>query len=55
MENTLRESSIVMNKKNRVLSLLKTSGIPAEKGTRTLDPFITSEVLYQLSYFGTGN
>ena len=23
----------------------------AEKGTRTLDPFITSEVLYQLSYF----
>ncbi len=24
----------------------------AEKGTRTLDPFITSEVLYQLSYFG---
>ncbi len=24
----------------------------AEKGTRTLDPFITSEVLYRLSYFG---
>ena len=25
--------------------------LTAEKGTRTLDPFITSEVLYQLSYF----
>ena len=25
----------------------------AENGTRTHDPFITSEVLYQLSYFST--
>ena len=25
----------------------------AEKGTWTLDPFITSEVLYRLSYFST--
>ena len=25
---------------------------PAENRTRTDDPFITSEVLYQLSYFG---
>ncbi len=26
----------------------------ADAGTRTPDPFITSEVLYQLSYAGSG-
>ncbi len=29
----------------------KASFFKAENGTRTHDPFITSEVLYQLSYF----
>jgi hypothetical protein len=28
--------------------------IQADAGTRTPDPFITSEVLYQLSYVGAG-
>ena len=28
--------------------------VKAENGTRTHDPFITSEVLYRLSYFSTG-
>ena len=30
------------------------SGIEADARTRTGDPFITSEVLYQLSYVGGG-
>lgn len=31
--------------------MLESIFIKAENGTRTHDPFITSEVLYQLSYF----
>jgi hypothetical protein len=30
------------------------TGVQADAGTRTPDPFITSEVLYQLSYVGAG-
>jgi hypothetical protein len=30
------------------------SASQADAGTRTPDPFITSEVLYQLSYVGAG-
>jgi hypothetical protein len=34
-------------------SVLINTPLQADAGTRTPDPFITSEVLYQLSYVGT--
>ena len=38
----------------RVEGMIPRQGLEADARTRTADPFITSEVLYQLSYVGGG-
>ena len=43
-------SLYILCKKKNAFTTFPSSFIKAENGTRTHDPFITSEVLYQLSY-----
>ena len=54
MRNIIRPYSLGIQKNRRdEKKTLETASFlwKAENGTRTHDPFITSEVLYQLSYF----